>query len=170
MTEVETALDEYAKGYNALWSIVNKSESEFPSGSISVGSIAEYFVKKHLEAKYPDCKVEYGKANERAWDIKVSSSSVEIKFQVKSNSLFNQSRKLSKLVKGFDQLIVISLDCNFFPYQAYLFENADCLFENSESPILTVPNPDTVKPTGSKVFKQAINIREEFFDNLADKL
>ncbi|EHY9871162.1 hypothetical protein K9517_004442 [Vibrio vulnificus] len=170
MTEVETALDEYAKGYNALWSIVNNSESEFPSGSISVGSIAEYFVKKHLEAKYPDCNVEYGKANERAWDIKVSSSSVEIKFQVKSNSLFNQSRKLSKLVKGFDQLIVISLDCNFFPYQAYLFENADCLFENSESPILTVPNPYIVKPTGSKVFKQAINIREEFFDNLADKL
>ncbi|MDP2488756.1 hypothetical protein Q8W38_05400 [Vibrio splendidus] len=170
MTEVEKALGEYAKGYNSLWSIVNKQDSEFPSGSISPGSIAEYFAKKYLETKFPDCKVEYGKANERSWDIRVSSNNIDIRYQVKSNSLFNKSRTLSKLVKGFDQLIVISLDCDFFPYQAYLFETVDHLFTNSNYPVLTVPNPDNDKQTGSKAFKQAINIHEEFFGNLSEKL
>lgn len=170
MTEIEKAQDEYAKGYNSLWSIVNKQDSEFPCGSISPGSIAEYYAKKYLEAKFPDCKVEYGKANERSWDIRVSSNNIDIRYQVKSNSLFNQSRTLSKLVKAFDQLIVISLDCDFFPYQAYLFETVDHLFANSSYPVLTVPNPDNDKQKGSKAFKQAINIHEEFFGNLSEKL
>ncbi|UPR34311.1 hypothetical protein ISX50_14740 [Vibrio cyclitrophicus] len=56
MTEVEKALDEYAKGYNSLWSIVNKQDSEFPSGSISPGSIAEYFAKSILKRSFPIAK------------------------------------------------------------------------------------------------------------------
>ena len=170
MTEIESALENYANGYNALWSVVNRPNSEFPQGGVSVGTIAEYYAKKYLEAKYLGWSVEYGKANERAWDIKVSRDTEVITFQVKSTSLFNESRTLSKLVKGFDQLIVISLDCMFFPYQAYLFENVDHLFERSNYPVFKVPNPDIPKQRGSDVFKTATNIHDEFFGNLSEKL
>lgn len=168
--EVNAALNEYTKGYNSLWEVVNKHDGLFPSGSISSGTIAEFYAKTYLETKFPNCKVEYGSATERAWDIRVSSNNIDIRYQVKSNSLFSKSRRLSKLVKGFDQLIVISMDCSFFPYQAYLFDKVDDLFAKRSNPTLIVPNPDNAQQKGSKEFEQAINIHEEFFDSLADNL
>jgi hypothetical protein len=170
LTEIEVSLEKYAQGYNSLWEQVNKDNSVFPKGSVSIGTIGEYYAKKYLEEKYGDWAVEYGTVNQKSWDIKVSREKSQILFQVKSTSLFNVSRKLSKLQKGFDQLIVINLDGDFFPFQAYLFEEVENLFSKSSYPVLTTPNPDNKKQKGSKAFEQARNIYQEFFESLANNL
>ncbi|WP_298941385.1 hypothetical protein [uncultured Psychromonas sp.] len=170
MSEIEISLEKYVQGYNSLWNQVNKNNSEFPKGSVSIGTIGEYYAKKYLEEKYADSIVEYGRANEKSWDIKVKNGDSQVLFQVKSTSVFNSSRTLSKLNRGFDQLIVINLDRDFFPFQAYLFETVDHLFANTKSPALITPNPDNVRQTGSLAFKQAKNIHNDFFEILANKL
>jgi hypothetical protein len=169
--EVYSAIDEYAKSYSNLWTIVKNNPEEFPSGSISCGTVAEFYVKKYLEYKYPDSLVIFGCANEKAWDLKVQKKCGESRtFQVKSHSLFSNGRTLSKLTKGFDALIVISLDCDFFPYQAYIIDEPDSLFKNSSMPQLCVPNPDNPRQRGSSAFKNAKNIHSEFFDILSNVL
>ncbi|GAB3535728.1 MULTISPECIES: hypothetical protein [Vibrionaceae] len=171
MDKIYSAIDDYANSYLKLWRIVQEENAHFPTCSISSGSIAEFYAKKYLEEKYPNSHISFGASNEKAWDIKVITESEEVVlFQVKSTSDYSKSRKLSPLTKGFDQLIVITLACDFFPCQAFLFTDPKVLFKNGSMPSLTVPNPDNKKQPGSKVFKSAINIHDEFFGNLADAL
>lgn len=162
-TVIDKAIDGYGKAYLKLWEQVKANPHEFPSGVVSAGTIAEYYAKKYLENKYEGTDVSFGSPNEKAWDIRVTSSNgMNTLYQVKSISLFNKSRKLSPLVKGFDRLIVISMDCDFFPFQVYLFKDASVLFGENRVTALTVPNPDSGRETGSKVFSFAENIHEEF--------
>lgn len=171
MDKIYTAIDDYAKSYLQLWRIIREENNHFPTCSISSGSIAEFYAKIYLEEKYPNSDVVFGASNEKAWDIKVTTEfEDEILFQVKSTSDYSKSRKVSPLTKGFDQLIVITLACDFFPCQAFLFTDPKVLFKNSSMPNLTVPNPDNKRQRGSEVFKTAINIHEEFFGILADVL
>ena len=161
----------YGKAYSRLWEHVQENPDQFPSGSISVGTIAEYYAKKFLEEKHRGSRVSFGRANEKSWDIQVLSINGEkTLYQVKSISLFNKTRKLSPLVEGFDSLIVISMDCEFMPFQVYLFEDSKVLFGENKVTALTVPNPENKRQRGSEVFLSAKNIHHEFFELLSNKL
>ena len=164
------AIDGYADAYLKLWKTVQLESNHFPCGAISSGLIAEFYAKKYLEQKYPNAQIAFGGANEKSWDIKVTEQGKDILVQVKSTSDYSKSRKLSPLKKGFDQLIVITLACDFFPCQAFLFEDPKVLLKNGYFPSLTVPNPSIPKQKGSDVFADAVNIHEEFFEHLSNAL
>lgn len=167
------ALTAYEEAYHKLWTQIQNHPDEFPQGAISPGTIAEYYVKKYLEAKYPDSEVVFGSSNEKSWDIKVKKPNDDVIFyQVKSISGFNKTRKLSRLERGFDKLIVIDMDCTFFPTQAFMFEDTSVLFGKERITALTVPkqNSNSTRKNGSNLFKYANDISEDFFNILADKL
>jgi len=169
--EIDKAINRYGEAYCKLWEQVRDNPNEFPSGVVSSGTIAEYWVKKYLEWKYNNSNVSFGLPTQKSWDIKVTyKDGKEVLYQVKSVSLFNKSRKLSPLVKGFDKLIVISLDCDFFPFQAYVFQDASVLNGEHNVQALVVPDPDNKRKRGSKVFSLAENIHSEFFGILGDNL
>lgn len=171
ISDIDKALDAFGNAYELLWEQVQANPEQFPSCALTSGTIAEYFAKKYLEEKYIDCLVVFGSSTEKAWDIKVcKKNGKDILFQVKSTSRYSKSRLLSPLVKGFDQLIVITLDYDFFPLQAFLFENASIFFGEKIINTLTVPCVDYKSRKGSTIFSQAKNIHEEFFENLANRL
>ncbi|EGQ7810935.1 hypothetical protein I6Y99_005004 [Vibrio parahaemolyticus] len=114
MEKLYEAIDGYADAYLKLWKAVQTESNHFPCGTISSGLIAEFYAKKYLEQKYPNAQIVFGSANEKSWDIKVTEQGKDILIQVKSTSGYSKSRKLSALKKGFDQLIVITLACDFF--------------------------------------------------------
>lgn len=170
-SEIDRALDAYGKACQSLWEQVHANPTAFPSGAVTSGTIAEYYAKKYLEMKYDDHDISFGNSNGKSWDIRVSRSyDKDILFQVKSISRYNKSRKLSPLVKGFDQLIVITLDYDYFPLQAFLFDDPSVLFGKDKVTALTVPSTDSKNQKGSKLFSRARNIHEEFFEHLANNL
>lgn len=171
-SEIDKALNAYTNGYHSLWKQVQANPTEFPSGAITSGTIAEYYAKKYLEKKYDGYDVSFGSPNEKSWDIRVSRPHDQdiIRFQIKSISRHSKSRKLSPLVRGFDQLIVITLDYDFFPLQAFLFDDQSVLFGKDRITVLTVPSTDSKNQKGSKLFSRARNIHEEFFEHLANNL
>lgn len=166
--EIDDAVFGYAKSYAKLWKQIRDNPSEFPSNAISCGSIAEHYAKKYLEFIHEGATVRFGTANEKAWDIEVVTVDKQTyKYQVKSVSLFNRSRTTTQLVKGFDRLIVLSLDCDFFPYRAYLFEDAVAFWASNKIKKLKIPDPSSRRRTGTAIFQSAKDIKDEFFDALA---
>jgi hypothetical protein len=171
ISEIDKALDAYGEAYELLWEQVQANPDQFPSCVLTPGTIAEYFAKKYLEEKYSNCSVMFGSSTEKAWDIKVcNNDGKDILLQVKSTTRYSKNRLITKIVKGFDQLIVITLDYDFFPLQAFLFEVASIFHGENRINTLTVPCVDHKSRKGSKVFSLARNIQEEFFEILANKL
>lgn len=165
--EIDRAVFEYSKAYAKLWKQIQENPCEFPSGAISCGSIAEHYTKKYLEAQNEGAAVRFGNSNEKAWDIEVLTSDKKaIKYQVKSVSHFSVARKTTELVKGFDRLIVLSLDCDFFPSHVYLFDDANIFLLPKKIKILTVPDPGFPRRRGSVVFQYAKDIKNDFFEAL----
>jgi len=170
-SDIDKALSAYGKASELLWVQVQENPNDFPSGAVTSGTIAEYFVKKYLEVKYSDHEVSFGGSNEKAWDIKVSKQNEkDILFQVKSTSRYSKSRRLSPLVKGFDQLIVVVLDYDFFPLKAFLFNDSTVFFGKTRITTLTAPSVDYKGRKGSEIFSKAMDIHEEFFGYLANRL
>lgn len=167
---VYEATKNYGTAFRKLYEVAKKYPSEFPSGVIGPGLIAEYYIKKYLAAKYFNSDVKFGSATEKAWDIAVAHDNIIERYQVKSVSLFNKYRTLSPLVKGFDKLIVVLLDCDYWPYKVYMFDDGGIFFMKPNIRNLTVPDPDNNRRRGSKVFQHALDISNDFFDVMSNEL
>ena len=165
--EIDAAIFAYGKGCASLWNLMQSYPSEFPQAVISCGTIAEYYTRIFLRSKHKKSDVIYGKANEKAWDIEVITEDGEkITYQVKSISFLNKGKVIKRLVKGFDKLIIVSLNFEFFPVQVYLFDDPSIFFSTSKIRTMTIPNPDNPRNNGSKVFQFAKNITDEFNEAL----
>lgn len=142
--EIDESVALYANACAELWKQIKDNPSALPSGSIGCGSIAEHDAKKYLERVHKGAVISFGASNQKGWDIKVVTKNGEcIKYQVKSVSVFNKSRRTTKLVRGFDRLIVLSLGDLFVPDQAFLFKDVSAIWGASTTRCLTltVPNP-----------------------------
>ena len=165
--EIDKAIFAYGKACASLWNLMQRHPSEFPQAVLSCGTIAEYYTRIFLRAKHQKADVIYGKANEKAWDIEVITEDGEkITYQVKSISFLNKGKVIKRLVKGFDKLIIVSLNFEFFPVQVYLFDDPSIFFSTSKIRTMTIPNPDNPRNNGSKVFQFAKNITDEFNEAL----
>lgn len=165
--EIDKAVFGYADGYYEFWSKIQKFPSEFPRSAISCGTIAEHYAKKYLGKIHTDAVIKFGSGNEKGWDIEVTTQDgVSLKYQVKSSSIFNKNRKTTKLVFGFDRLIIMCLDGRFFPTEVYLFNDASILCHPKKVGYLTVPDSSTPRKRGSNIFQFAIKINNPFFESL----
>lgn len=165
--EIDKAVFGYADAYYELWTKIQKHPSEFPRSAISCGTIAEHYAKKYLEKIHTDAVVKFGSGNEKSWDIEVTTQKgLSIKYQVKSSSIFNENRKITALVCGFDRLIIVFLDGRFFPTEVYLFNDASIFYHPKKISFLTIPDSNSPRKRGSNIFQFAIKINDPFFESL----
>lgn len=165
--EIDKAVFSYAKAHASLWSLMQSYPSEFPQAVLSCGTIAEYYTRMYLRAVHRNSSVAFGKGSEKAWDIEVlHKDGKKITYQVKAISCMNKGRVIKGLTQGFDNLIILSLDLNFFPTQVYLFDDPTLFFSQRRIRTMTIPDFNNPRQNGSKVFQFAKNITEEFNETL----
>lgn len=160
---ISNAIQNYADAYWNLRSLIDKHLDYLPRGLLSCCLIAEFYTKIYLEGIYPNSGVIYGSANEAGWDIVVRGNGQDIKYQVKSISTFSKSRGISNIKRGFDKLIIIALDGNFFPSEVLLFEDANQFWSYGYR---TLTFPANLAKPRNNLFKIALNIKEEFLMQL----
>lgn len=165
--DLDKAVFEFADAYARLWEYARKYPEDFPQTVIGCGSIAEYYVAMYLRREYEGASICFPSGNTKGFDIEVNLNDRPFtKYQVKSISPFNKSRRLNTLTKGFDKLIILSLDERFFPDQAFLFENSEIFFETGKNRTLIVPDKFNSRRPGSHIFTQAKNILNDFLLSL----
>lgn len=108
------AIRQYAVAYKKLEEI-QKAEL-LPIGDQKTGVLAEFYAKIYADSVY--ARVETGHGSQSAWDLKVSTSKTG-KFeavQVKAVSDFSQTRRVSPIHPGWDQLWLVCLNKQLEPY------------------------------------------------------
>lgn len=112
--DVFRAIRQYALAYKKLEAI--QRGGFLPIGDQKTGVIAEFYAQIYAERVY--ARVETGHSSQSAWDLKVASSKTG-KFdavQVKAVSDFSQTRRVSPIHPGWDQLWLICLNAKLEPY------------------------------------------------------
>lgn len=165
----DKAICAYTKAHNDLWEILRKFSDHLPPGSITCGMVAEYYVKLYLDWKFDGATIQFGRANEKGWDLLLQLDSAEpIRYQVKATSAYNQYRKISKIGSDCDRLIVALLDKSFHLHCAYVIEDVRALSRSDRNRPLVVPDPNSTRRSGSKIFRDyGREITEEMWDALA---
>jgi len=165
----DRAICAYTKAHNDLWEILRRFSDHLPRGSITCGVVAEYYVKLYLDWKFDGATIQFGRANEKGWDLLLHLDLAErIRYQVKAISAYNQYRRISKIGGDCDRLIVVSLDANFHLQFALVVEEIRLLSSSERNSPLTVPDPRSTKRVGSAIFRNyGRDITEEFLDALA---
>lgn len=165
--ELDKAVFGFASAYARLWACARKYPQDFPQTVIGCGSIAEYYALMYLRREYEDASISFPCGNTKGFDIEVKmKNNQSIRYQVKSISPFNKSRQINTSTRGFDKLIILSLDENFFPVQAFIFEDPIVIFQERRNVNLTVPDGISLRRSGSKIFTQAKNILSDFIASL----
>lgn len=165
----DRAICAYTKAHNDLWEILRRFSDHLPPGSITCGMIAEYYVKLYLDWKFDGATIQFGRANEKGWDLLLQLDRAEpIRYQVKAISAYNQYRKISKIGSDCDRLIVASLDTNFHLHCAHIIDDIRVLPRSERNRPLTVPDPLSTRRTGSAIFRDfGREITSEMLDALA---
>lgn len=111
------AIRQYAIAYKKLEEIQRAGAVEdLPIGDQKTGVIAEFYARIYAKQAY--ARVDTGHSTQSEWDLKVSSSKTG-KFeavQVKAVSDFSQTRRVSPIHPGWDQLWLICLNARLEPY------------------------------------------------------
>ncbi len=108
------AIMQYALAYKKLESI--QRAGLLPIGDQKTGVIAEFYAQIYAESRYARLKT--GHSSQSAWDLMVSDTKTG-RFeavQVKAVSDFSQTRRVSPIHPGWDQLWLICLDERLEPY------------------------------------------------------
>lgn len=121
---IDKAICAFTKAHNELRDVIRQHPNVLPPGTITCGLFAEYYTRMYLDWKYDGAVIEYGRANERGWDLLLTIvGSTPTRYQVKAVSVYNDRRMVSAVGSDCDKLIVICLDGDFYPVRAYVFED-----------------------------------------------
>lgn len=166
--EVNQAIFTYGESIQKLKELQRMTSSLLPYGTITVGTIGEYYCFVALKHQFSDSTVKYGGATEKSWDIEVvDPANNSTKYQVKTVSLNSKKLSISKIKAGFDWLIVIVLSEDYFPEKIYKIK-PDFKFSCTQS--FAIPDPRKPK-SGSKALLQHIEeMDSDFFNGLAERL
>lgn len=165
----------YANGYSLLEKAQkNKNQKFIPrNGDQKTGIIGEAYIYQFLLKKgYRN--LEYGTASEKGWDIKAELGKKEYKIQVKTVSGFSETRTISPIHDGWDELYLLSLDKEFVPNGLWKINdpnelnwNVKVKTDGEKAKYLIgkkMRKPDKAKGnSGSKeLFEKAENIYEDY--------
>ncbi|HCM1391204.1 TPA: hypothetical protein N2940_004148 [Vibrio parahaemolyticus] len=166
--EVNQAVFKYGESIQKLKELQRTTTNLLPYGTITVGTIGEYYCFVALKHQFSDSTVKYGAATEKSWDIEVvDPANKSTKYQVKTVSLNSKSLSISNIKAGFDWLIVIVLSEDYFPEKIYKIK-PDFKFSYTQS--FAIPDPRKPK-SGSKALEQYIEeMDSDFFNGLAERL
>lgn len=169
--EIDNALNSYSKAYYELKTIADQYPDLFPSSVISCGTIAEFYSMMYLRYIYPDGQARFGIGSQKGWDIQLTMPDRQSKlFQVRSTSAFAKSRKIARPSRGFDALLVLVLDADFYASHTYIFDGAEVVGRLLKGASLIVPDKAVMTRRGSAIFSEARDISQEMHEALSEQL
>ena len=167
--KLHEALDEYSASYYKLKAIIDEHPKLFPSSVVSCGTFAEFYSIVYLRHVFPDADITFGHGSQKGWDIRVHlPNGQRVLYQVKSLSGFAKTRVIARPIRGFDILLVLVLDADFYLSTAYLFEGNETIKLLVGSSGLTVPDTGNPRRPGSVVFRMSRDISSEMHNALAE--
>jgi hypothetical protein len=151
-------INEYSSVYKKFEDIQKKYDFIPKIGDQKTGIIGESFIYEYLRKKY-QCKLEFGDHSKKAWDISRINGTKNILTQVKTVSYYSNTKVISKIHKGIDELYIILLDKQFIPEKIWLINNDNIEFNSKESIRGINIKADNF---GKKYFKAKENLTEDF--------
>ncbi|WP_162549962.1 hypothetical protein [Hymenobacter nivis] len=114
LVQVEQAIANYAKAYDALEQLQNP-RGPIPQGDQKTGAVGEFYAHLYLLGKYPNADVIFGGNGNPVWDIKVTDNESVWHVQVKTVSAFSKTGRLSPIHVGWQELYIIRLNKQLQP-------------------------------------------------------
>lgn len=146
-SEIECAIEQYAKAYERLQDLQER-ESSIPKGDQKTGSIGEYYAYRYLSSAFPDSELTYGSHSEKGWDIHVSG--VDIKVQVKTVSAYSKTRTISPIHSGWDVLHIVYVNKALRPEGFWIIEDSRLVSGKSQLKGKKCRHPTKPKPSRFK--------------------
>ena len=118
--KITLAIKTYSRAYNRLEKI-QREEAEhedclIPRGDQKTGPIGEFWVSLYLRHRYPKAKVLINPNINAPYDMEVRRKGHKpVRIQVKTVSHWSDSRVLSWIKSGHDELHIMELDGNWIP-------------------------------------------------------
>lgn len=160
------AIRQYAIAYKKLEEI--RRAGLLPIGDQKTGVIAEFYAQIYAERVYP--RVKTGHGSQAAWDLMVSATKTG-KFeavQVKAVSDFSQTRRVSPIHPGWDQLWLICLNARLEPYSFKIIRRQQVEWAGSTMKNRVMPGgPDN--KAGSTEFHGAEDLTEAMLSAIRRK-
>lgn len=143
MTDIKAvfaAIRSYAMSYSQLQEIQERS-AMIPKGDQKTGCIGEFYGYLHLQRLHPDAILTYGGHSEKGWDIHVKSKTVDFRVQIKTVSEYSETRTISPIHHGWDELWLIYVDRAFVPRGFWIITDRTIVSKNEVRKGCKCPSP-----------------------------
>jgi hypothetical protein len=128
-SQIFAAICMYANAYSRLQDVQEQS-ALIPKGDQKTGCIGEFYGYLHLQRLHPDATLTYGGHSEKGWDILVTSASHNFRVQIKTVSAYSETRTISPIHHGWDELYVIYLNRSFVPCGFWVIADRTIVADN----------------------------------------
>ena len=121
MKRILDAIARYARAYEGLEELQDRIHLSV--GDQKTGVIGEFYGKLYAQTKYPTAKVTYARPSTTSHDLVVKRRGRRPqKIQVKTVSEFSETKRLSPLHPGWDELYLMRLDRKLKPVGFWVIE------------------------------------------------
>jgi hypothetical protein len=127
--EIFAAIRSYATAYSQLQDIQERSPL-IPKGDQKTGCIGEFYGYLHLSRLHRGATLTYGNHSTKGWDVHIKSNACDFRVQIKTVSEYSETRTISPIHHGWDQLWVIYLDRSFVPRGFWVITDRTIVAEN----------------------------------------
>lgn len=134
------AIRSYALSYSQLQDIQERSPL-IPKGDQKTGCIGEFYGYLHLHRLHPDATLAYGRHSEKGWDVHVKSMTVDFRVQIKTVSEYSETRTISPIHHGWDELWLIYVDRAFVPCGFWVITDRTIVAEKEVRKGCKCPSP-----------------------------
>jgi hypothetical protein len=145
------AIRVYAGAYNELELLQRTEQDWLPVGDQKTGVIGEFYAKIYLESIYPNASISFGNTSQHGWDLLVETDSKQFKVQVKTVSAYSDTRRISPIHAGWDELFLLYLDKSLSPTGFWIITDTSIVPPSGVLELRTMPKPDDPR-SGSKEF------------------
>ena len=154
---IKNAINDYASAYQSLEALQQKHVELLQKGDQKTGVIGEFYSLLYLKNKFPNAEIEYADTGQKGWDLQVAEEGkTDLRVQVKTVSGYSNTRTISPIHRGWDDLFLLFVDKQFKPIGFWSVSNN--IFKNSEDRLegKRMPIPGN-KRSGSRIFKKKID-------------
>ena len=114
ITRIKKAIADYAVAYNRLEKLQRSENQEadqlIPIGDQKTGAIGEFYAVTYLRAKHSKANVVLKPPSNHQVDIDLIEKGKTKRVQVKTVSRYSQTRTISQIHGGYDELHLVLLD------------------------------------------------------------
>ena len=147
---IRQAIAKYAAAYDRLERLQHESDL-IPPGDQKTGCIGEFYAYQYLAGTRPKAILTWGNHSQKGWDIEVRTAGRRRRVQVKTVSAYSQTRCLSPLHRGWNELLVIFLDRALLPRGFWIVTDASIVPAAGALKGCRCPLPDGKSPGSARI-------------------